>query len=107
MIVSIVFYLRQNSPSSVCLMRQNRHYKKIPWKQSQVNLCSIFGSQHYNSGLFEDDYLVGSVGLNMFASCRVLCWVFFAGVSFCICWFVSVDFVWVLAELEVYNRFSE
>jgi len=27
--------------------------KKLPWKQTQVNLCSIFGSQHYDSRHFE------------------------------------------------------
>jgi len=31
-------------------MRQNKHYRKIPSKQTQVNLRSTLGLQHYNNG---------------------------------------------------------
>jgi len=35
-------------------MKPNRHFQKISWKLTQVNLCSIFDLQHYKSGHFKD-----------------------------------------------------
>jgi len=40
--------------SAQCLPHEAKQaLSKIPWKQTQANLCSIFGSQHYNSGHFK------------------------------------------------------
>jgi len=44
----------QSIQNGVCLMRQKRQYQKITWKLTQISLCSIFGSQHYSNGHFED-----------------------------------------------------
>jgi len=35
-------------------MRQNRHFQKMPWKQTQFNLCSIYGSEQYITGHLKD-----------------------------------------------------